>query len=71
VNPQYISALEGKGLVFSGRSPDGRLMEFIELKDHPFFIATQAHPELKSRPLNPAPLFRGLVDAAIQHAQAH
>ncbi len=71
VNPQYISALEGKGLVFSGKSPDGRLMEFMELKEHPFFIATQSHPELKSRPLSPAPLFRGLVDAAIQHAQAH
>ena len=71
VNPQYISALEGKGLVFSGKSPDGRLMEFMELKEHPFFIATQSHPELKSRPLSPAPLLGGLVDAAIQHAQAH
>jgi len=65
VNPEYVGVLEKNGLVFSGRSPDGKLMEFLELKGHPFFIATQAHPELKSRPLNPAPLFRGLVEAAL------
>ncbi len=64
VNPQYIEQLEQDGLVFSGRSPDGRLMEFAELNNHPFFIGTQAHPELKSRPLAPAPLFVGLVKAA-------
>ncbi len=64
VNPKYISVLEEKGIVFSGQSPDGRLMEFMELGGHPFFIGTQAHPELKSRPLNPAPLFIGLVNAA-------
>lgn len=67
VNPGYIAALEGKGLVFSGRSPDGRLMEFVELGGHPFFVATQAHPELKSRPLDPAPLFLGLVKAATEN----
>lgn len=64
VNPQYIEILEKKGLVFSGRSPDGILMEFMELPGHPFFTATQAHPEFKSRPMKPAPLFDGLIKAA-------
>jgi CTP synthase len=53
-------------MLFSGKSPNGVLMEFIELKDHPFFVATQSHPELKSRPLCPAPLFTGLVKAALE-----
>jgi CTP synthase len=66
VNPEFIESLEKGGLTFSGRSPSGVLMEFIELKDHPFFVATQAHPELKSRPLSPAPLFVGLVKAALE-----
>ena len=65
VNPEYHEALEGKGLVLSGMSPDGSLVEFIELKDHPYFIATQAHPELKSSLLKPAPLFMGFVSACI------
>lgn len=64
VNPQYIETLEKNGLVFSGRSPDGILMEFMELPDHPYFTATQAHPEFKSRPMKPAPLFDGLIKAA-------
>jgi len=64
VNPQYIETLEKKGLVFSGRSPDGILMEFMELPGHPYFISTQAHPEFKSRPMKPAPLFDGLLKAA-------
>jgi CTP synthase len=64
VNPQYIETLEKKGLVFSGRSPDGILMEFMELRDHPYFTGTQAHPEFKSRPMKPAPLFDGLLKAA-------
>lgn len=67
VNPNYIEALEKNGLVFSGKSPDGILMEFIELKNHPFFVATQSHPELKSRPLNPSPLFVGLVKASLEN----
>ncbi len=66
VNPSYHDVLEKGGLIFSGISPDGRLVEFIELKNHPYFIATQAHPELKSSLLNPAPLFMGLVEAAIK-----
>jgi len=66
VNPEYIAELENNGLVFGGRSPDARLMEFIELPDHPFFLATQAHPEFKSRPLKPAPLFDGFIKAALK-----
>jgi CTP synthase len=68
VNPKYHEVLEGKGLVLSGISPDGTLVEFIELKDHPYFVATQAHPELKSSLLNPAPLFRGFVEAAMRNS---
>lgn len=64
VNPQYIETLEKNGFVFSGRSPDGVLMEFMELPSHPYFTGTQAHPEFKSRPLKPAPLFDGLIKAA-------
>jgi len=66
VNPGYHEALTGKGLVFSGMSPDRKLVEFIELKNHPYFVATQAHPELKSSLLKPAPLFVGLVEAAMK-----
>ncbi|MCK4348331.1 MAG: CTP synthase [Thermoplasmatales archaeon] len=64
VNPEYVDILEKEGLVFSGRSPDRILMEFMELPDHPYFVATQAHPEFKSRPMKPAPLFEGLINAA-------
>lgn len=65
VNPDYISQLEKKGLVFSGKSPDRHLMEFLELPGHPFFVGTQAHPEFKSRLDNPAPLFYGFVKAIV------
>jgi CTP synthase len=64
VNPEYIETLEKHGLIFSGRSPDGVLMEFMELPDHPYFVATQAHPEFKSRPMKPSPMFDGLIKAA-------
>ena len=64
VNPEYVKKLEKCGLVFSGRSPDGVLMEFMELPNHPYFVGTQAHPEFKSRPLRPSPLFDGLIKAA-------
>jgi len=64
VNPDYINQLEDCGLIFSGKSPDGILMEFMEIKEHPYFVATQAHPEFKSRPLKPSPLFDGLIKAA-------
>ena len=66
VNPEYHSILEQHGLVISGKSPDGRLAEFIELPDHPYFVATQAHNELTSRLEQPNPLFVGLVRAAIE-----
>jgi len=64
VNPEYVKKLEDCGLVFSGKSPDGILMEFMEIPNHPYFVATQAHPEFKSRPLKPSPLFDGLIKAA-------
>jgi CTP synthase len=62
--------LEAAGLVVSGTSPDERLVEIIELDDHPFFVASQFHPEFKSRPEKPAPLFRDFVAAAQEHAGA-
>lgn len=66
VNPEYIEVMEKAGLVFSGTSPDRVLMEFTELpkKVHPYFVGTQAHPELLARPLSPHPLFTGLLKAA-------
>jgi len=64
VNPAYHQVLSDHGLVFSGLSPDGRLVEIIELPDHPFFVAGQFHPELRSRPTRPHPLFRDFVGAA-------
>ncbi len=67
VNNRYRSVLEEAGLRLSGLSPDERLVEFLELPGHPFFVATQAHPELKSRPNRPHPLFAGFVRAGLQH----
>ena len=64
VNPAYHAQLEAHGLVLSGNSHNGRLTEIIELPDHPFFVAAQFHPELRSRPTRPHPLFRELVGAA-------
>jgi CTP synthase len=68
-NPRLRHHFEGTSLRLSGESPDHRLVEFIELEDHPFWIATQAHPELKSRPNRAAPLFRELVGAALERAE--
>ncbi len=68
VNNKYRDAFEKNGLTVSGASPDGRLIEMVELNDHPFFIAVQFHPELKSRPNRPHPLFRALVKAAKMQA---
>lgn len=65
VNPRYHTILQEKGMLLSGVSPDGTLVEFIELPSHPYFVATQAHPELKSSLISPAPLFKGLVEAAL------
>ena len=66
-NNQYKEALEKSGLKVSGTSPDGTLVEIVELENHPYFIAGQFHPELKSRPNNPAPLFVGLVKACLNN----
>jgi CTP synthase len=66
VNPDYHKVLEEKGLFISGLSPDGRLAEFVEIKDHPFFVATQSHPEFKSSLIKPRPLFAGFVQACIK-----
>ncbi len=68
VNPRYRDRLIAAGLRCSGTSPDDRLVEFIELPGHPFWIGTQAHPEFKSRPDRPHPLFRALVGAALNRA---
>ena len=70
VNIAYHRRLEAAGMVFSGKSADNKLVEIIELPDHPWFVATQFHPELKSRPTRPHPLFRGFIAAAIQRAEA-
>jgi CTP synthase len=67
-NNAYREQLEKAGLVCAGASPDGRLVEMIELKDHPWFVATQAHPEFKSRPMDCHPLFKGFIKAALHQA---
>lgn len=67
VNNDYRSVLTENGMKLSGLSPDGRIVEMCELPTHPFFVATQGHPELKSRPNRPHPLFRGFVEAALKH----
>lgn len=64
VNNDYREELEANGMIVSGCSPDKRIVEMIEVKDHPYFVATQAHPEFKSRPNHAHPLFKGLVSAA-------
>ncbi|HEY6622474.1 MAG TPA: CTP synthase [Acidimicrobiales bacterium] len=69
VNPRFRHRLEEAGLACSGTSPDGRLVEFVELPGHPFWVGTQAHPEFKSRPDRPHPLFRELVGAALARAE--
>ncbi|MSU45259.1 MAG: CTP synthase [Candidatus Zambryskibacteria bacterium] len=68
VNPEYIEEIEKAGLMFSGTSPDGKLMEFAELprSAHPFFVGTQAHPEFKARPMHPHPLFTAFITACLK-----
>lgn len=70
VNNAYRDEIAAAGLAFSGLSPDGTLVEYVELPGHPFYIATQAHPELRSRPNRAHPLFRGLVAAALDRQRA-
>ncbi len=65
VNNRYRATLEGAGMILSGQSPDGRLVEIVELRDHPWFVASQFHPEFKSRPERPHPLFDGFVATAV------
>ena len=65
----YREQLEQAGLCFSGMSPDGKLPEVIEYADHPWFIGVQSHPELKSKPFEPAPLFAGFVRAAMEEGR--
>jgi len=69
VNPRYRARLEAAGLRCSGTSPDDRLVEFVELPGHPYWVGTQAHPEFKSRPDRPHPLFGALVGAALDRAE--
>jgi CTP synthase len=63
-NPEYRDRLQAAGLFFAGSSPDGRLAEVIELPSHPFFVASQFHPEFKSKPFDPHPIFEAFVRAA-------
>ena len=63
-NNKYKEQMESAGLICSGTSPDGKLVEIVELKNHPYFIAGQFHPEFKSRPNKPHPLFVGLIKTA-------
>ena len=70
VNNDFRHVLTENGLKLCGISPDGRIVEMIEVPTHPWFIATQAHPELKSRPNRPHPLFKGFVKAAINYRNA-
>ena len=69
VNRAYRERLEQAGMDFSGMSPDGLLPETVELQDHPWFIGVQYHPELKSRPFEPHPLFASFVQAAVERSR--
>jgi CTP synthase len=69
VNIHYKDKLEKAGLIFSGLSPDGDLPEIVEYKDHPWFIGVQFHPEFKSRPFAPHPLFKSFIEAAKKNSK--
>ena len=69
VNLRYREQLEATGLHFSGMSPDGVLPETVERADHPWFVGVQFHPELKSKPFAPHPLFRGFIEAAVKQSR--
>ena len=69
VNPRYRDALEGAGVMFTGMSPDGMLPEIVEIPDHPWFIGVQFHPELKSKPYDPHPLFASFIGAAVEQSR--
>ena len=69
VNPGFHEQLEKAGMVISGASPDGKLAEMVELPDHPYFVGCQFHPEFKSRPLEPHPLFSAFARAMVEMSQ--
>ena len=69
-NNQYRQQFAANGLIVSGASPDGKLVEVIELPQHPWFVAVQCHPEFKSKPTQPHPLFRGFVQASLVRREA-
>jgi CTP synthase len=69
VNAHYKEVLESNGLIFSGMSPDGTLPEIVERPDHPWFVGVQFHPELKSKPFAPHPLFASFIAAAVKQSR--
>jgi CTP synthase len=70
VNIGYRDQLAAAGMIITGISKDGRLPEMVERPDHPWFLCTQAHPEFKSRPFHPSPIFKSFVEAAVEKQQA-
>ena len=69
MNQKYLGALQDAGVVVSGRSPDGKFVEIVELPDHPWFLGCQFHPEYRSRPADPHPLFVSYIRAAVEQKQ--
>ena len=69
VNMTYADTLRRSGMYITGKSPDGKLPEIVEIKDHPWFMAVQFHPELKSKPFDPSPVFVSFVKAAIEKSR--
>jgi CTP synthase len=67
-NNEYREILGSKGLLFTGQSPDKQLVEIIEIEDHPWFLGCQFHPEFKSQPMDPHPLFRDFIKSSLEHA---
>ena len=70
INNDYRDDFTSHGMMLSGQSPDGHIVEMIEIPDHPFYVGIQAHPEFKSRPNKAHPLFKGFVAAALAHEEA-
>ncbi|MGD8883702.1 MAG: CTP synthetase, partial [Desulfobacterales bacterium] len=68
-NNAFLDRLKEKGMVISGTSPNGELVEIIEIGDHPWFLGCQFHPEFKSRPMEPHPLFRDFIKASLENSQ--
>ena len=66
VNQKYLETLQEHGMVVAGKSPDGKFVEMVELKDHPWFLGSQFHPEYKSRPIEPHPLFVSFIGASLE-----